>query len=165
MQHFDDLPDIVLGPLADRPEAHWYAAPSGKWCAAQIVEHLALGLEWSARKFEERRSRDPMVRRPRSLFERGAHFLIMNLGWFPSGFEAPSASVPAARVEGGIAESHFRHGVARHQELARLLLPARARDLLVRHPRFGDLTLPEWLEFHVRHARHHARQIRARLPA
>ena len=32
-----------------------------------------------------------------------------------------------------------------------------------KHPAFGDLTLPEWLQFHVRHCAHHAKQIRARL--
>jgi hypothetical protein len=33
----------------------------------------------------------------------------------------------------------------------------------VKHPRLGDLTLPEWMEFHLRHARHHVKQIRRRL--
>jgi hypothetical protein len=164
MERFTELPEIVLGPLVQRPDAHWYTAPTGKWCAAQIVEHLALGLEWSAGRFEQRRSRDPMVRRPRTFFERGAYLLVMELRWFPSGFEAPSASVPAPRVTRGAAEAHFRTGVERHLALGQLLLPTRARDLFVKHPRFGDLTLPEWLEFHLRHARHHARQIRARIP-
>jgi hypothetical protein len=27
----------------------------------------------------------------------------------------------------------------------------------------GDLALSEWMDFHVRHARHHARQIRERI--
>jgi len=43
------------------------------------------------------------------------------------------------------------------------LLPARRNDLFVKHPRLGDLTLEEWARFHDVHARHHARQIRARL--
>jgi len=53
--------------------------------------------------------------------------------------------------------------VTRFLALARELLPDRQADLFVRHPAFGDLTLPEWLRFHVRHCAHHARQIRARL--
>jgi hypothetical protein len=165
MPDFEALPEIVLGPLAGRPDGHWYAAPPGKWCAAQIVEHLALGLAWSAGGFEERRARDPMIRRPRTASQRVAYWLIMELGWIPSGFEAPSGSVPAPRVERKAAEAHFRSGVERHLALTQLLLPARAHDLFIKHPRLGDLTLPEWLQFHVRHARHHARQIRARMPA
>jgi len=28
---FADLPQLVLGPLAGRPEADWHRAPPGKW--------------------------------------------------------------------------------------------------------------------------------------
>jgi hypothetical protein len=45
----------------------------------------------------------------------------------------------------------------------RELLPARSQDLFVKHPRLGDLTIPEWIRFHGIHVRHHARQIRARI--
>lgn len=163
MTNFADLPDFVLGPLVGRSDAEWHKAPPGKWDAAQIVEHLALGLEWSANGFEERRARDPMVRRPLRLAERVAKVLAMDIGWFPPGLEAPSKAVPAPQVERAAAESHFRQGVARNLELARLMLPARAHDLFIKHPRMGDLTLEEWMEFHVRHARHHVRQIRERM--
>ncbi len=160
---FADLPEIVLGPLADRSDAEWHAAPAGKWNAAQIVEHLALGLEWSGKGFEERRARDPMTRRPRTLLQRLANALIMGLGVFPPGRKAPQASVPAAYVPRAGADAHFREGVARFLELEKLLLPARRSDLFVKHPRLGDLTLEEWERFHVIHARHHARQIRRRV--
>jgi len=163
MSRLSDLPKIVLGPLADRPDADWYRAPPGRWTSAQIVEHLALGIEWSAVGFEDRRARDPMVRRPLTLRERLGKVLGMHLGFFPPFLEAPSKSVPAAHVERQAAETHFRSAVAKFEAVATLLLPARARDLFVKHPRMGDLTLEEWMEFHRRHARHHARQIRQRV--
>jgi len=47
--------------------------------------------------------------------------------------------------------------------LERELLPRRRADLFVKHPRMGDLTLEEWMRFHLIHARHHARQIRRRI--
>ena len=164
MTHFADLADIVLHPFADRPDDAWYVAPPGKWNSAQIVEHLALGLEWSAAGFEERRARDPMVRRPRTMVERAARLLVMHIGWIPRGLEAPSRAIPTPHVERAVAESRFRRGVERNLELAQLLLPARARDLFVKHPRMGDLSLTEWMDFHVVHARHHARQMRERMP-
>jgi hypothetical protein len=163
MTRFADLADIVLRPFADRPDDAWYVAPPGKWNAAQIVEHLALGLEWSAAGFEERRARDPMLRRPRTIPERVARVLVMHLGWIPSGLEAPRRAIPTPHVERAVAEARFRRGVERNLELAQLLLPARARDLFVKHPRMGDLTLTEWMDFHVVHARHHARQMRERM--
>lgn len=160
---FADLPDIVLGPLVGRPDPDWYQAPPGKWCAAQIVEHLALALEWSSLGFAERRAREPMARRPRTLAERVGYWAVLGLGWMPPGLEAPKGSRPAERVERAATEARFRQGVARFEELARVLLPTRRLDLFVKHPRMGDLTLEEWMAFHVIHARHHAKQIRARL--
>ena len=164
MTRFEDLPDLVLRPFAERRDDAWYVAPSGKWNSAQIVEHLAMGIEWSATGFDERRARDPMVRRPRTIPERVARVLVMHIGWFPPGVRAPSRAIPTPHVDRTVAEHRFRHAVQRHREVAQLLLPARAQDLFLKHPRFGDLTLPEWTEFHVRHARHHVRQMRERMP-
>lgn len=165
MASFADLPTIVLGPLNDRAEADWYKAPRGHWCSAQIVEHLALSIEWCAAGFEDRRARDPMVRRPLKLHERIARFLVLDLGVFPPFAKAPDRSVPPERLERGAAEMHFRAALEHLENVAQLLLPARARDLFVKHPRLGDLTLEEWMAFHVRHARHHAKQIRQRCAA
>ena len=165
MATFTDLPDIVLSPLKTRPDTDWYKAPAGHWCSAQIVEHLALGIEWCAAGFEDRRARDPMVRRPLKLLERIARILVMDLGFFPPFMQAPDRSVPPEKVERGAAEMHFRAALEHTDKVVKLLLPTRSRDLFVKHPRLGDLTLEEWLEFHVRHARHHAKQIRQRLSA
>ena len=83
MKRFADLPEIVLGPLEGRPDGDWQLAPPGKWTSAQIVEHLALALEWCATGFEERRARDPMLRRPSTFAQRVGKVLVMDFGWFP----------------------------------------------------------------------------------
>lgn len=163
MTALSQLPDIVLGPLAGRPDADWQRGPAGKWTPAQIVEHLAIGLTWSAEKFEQRRAYAPMARRRRRVIERLASAAILGLRWYPQGSRAPEGSRPGPHVTRADAEAHFRGGVAHWEALERLLLPARRHDLFVRHPRLGDLTLEEWLRFHVVHARHHAKQIHARL--
>jgi DinB superfamily len=165
MTRFEDIPDLVLGPLAGRPDDDWYRAPVGKWNPAQIVDHLGLGLEWTAAGFEARRARDPMVRRRRTLAQRAARVLVMDLGVFPPGLDAPKDAIPAPHASRAAAEAQLRQGFDHLREVAGLLLPTRARDLFVKHPFMGDLTLPEWMAFHVRHAKHHTRQIRRRLGA
>ena len=160
---FAAIPDVVLGPLAGRPETDWYRAPSGKWTPAQIVHHLAISLETSSRTFDERRGKPPMRRRPRTPRERIAYLLVLQIGWVPSGRQAPAVTRPAERPDARAVERQLRDGVARFLTLAQELLPARRDDLFVKNPALGDLTLPEWLRFHVRHCAHHARQIRARL--
>src|SRR5436309_76360 len=138
-------------------------APPGKWTPAQIVHHLAISLETSGRVFEERRAKPPMRRRPRTVRERLGYFLVLQIGWTPSGREAPAMTRPAERPEPRAVERQLRDGVARFLALGRDLLPARRDDLFVKNPALGDLTLPEWLRFHIRHCAHHAKQIRARL--
>lgn len=160
---FAAIPELVLGPLAGRPAADWHRAPPGKWTAAQIVHHLAISIDGSGRLFEERRGKPPMRRRPRSVRQRLGQVVYLDVGWIPSGRRAPAATEPAQRPDAGAVEQQLRDGVARFLALARELLPARQDDLFVKHPAFGDLTLPEWLRFHVRHCAHHATQIRALL--
>ena len=160
---FAAIPDVVLGPLAGRPEADWHRAPLGKWTAAQIVHHLAISVDGSGRIFEDRRAKPPMRRRPRPLRQRLGQFVYLDVGWIPSGRPAPAATQPAERPDAGAVERQLRGGVARFLALARELLPVRRDDLFVKHPAFGDLTLPEWLRFHVRHCAHHAKQIRTLL--
>ena len=162
-EEFAAIPDVVLGPLVGRPEAAWHRAPSGKWTAAQIVHHLAISIDGSGRLFEERRAKPPMRRRPRLLRQRLGQFVYLDLGWIPSGRPAPEATRPADAPDARAVERQLRDGVARFLALAHELLPARQSDLFVKHPAFGDLTLPEWLRFHIRHCAHHAKQIRALL--
>lgn len=163
MKGFDAIPDVVLGPLASRAEADWYRAPPGKWSPAQIVQHLALSLETSARTFDERKARPPMQRRPRGMLQHLAYVLVLRLGWSPLERDAPAAVRPADRPNARDVEQQFREAVARWRALERRLLPARATDLFLKHPALGDLTIPEWLRFHVWHCAHHAKQIHARL--
>jgi Protein of unknown function (DUF1569) len=158
-----DLPAIVLGPLRGRPDEDWQRAPAGKWTPAQIVEHLALGIGWSAEKFQARRAHAPMAARPRTPAETIARLLILGLRWFPPGRKAPERSVPPDAPDRQAAESHFLAAIAAWEQLEKELLPRRAGDLYVKHPRLGDLSLEDWMRFHTIHARHHARQIRRRL--
>lgn len=158
-----DLSGLVLGPLAGRPETAWQQAPPDKWTPAQIVEHLALALEMSATTFAARRAKEPMARRGTTFREKIGKVFTFVLGRFPPGLRAPERTTPAPRVDGHAAEAHFRAALSAWEAVERDLLPARRSDLFVKHPRLGDLTLEEWGRFHQVHARHHARQIRARL--
>lgn len=163
MTGFATVPDVVLGPLAHRAEADWYQAPPGKWCPAQIVHHLALSLETSVRAFEDRQARPPMRRRRREPLQRLGYFLVLRLGWSPLQTSAPAGVRPADHPDRRGVEQQFRAAVSRWLTLEGRLLPSRAADLFVKHPALGDLTIPEWLRFHVWHCAHHAKQIHARL--
>lgn len=156
-----ELESVVLGPLAGRPAGDWQKASPGQWTPAQIVEHLALALELSARAFEG--DAVARTRRPKTLVERVATWFVFGLGWIPRGVKATRRSTPAPRVEAGDAERHFRDGLARWQALAARANAPGASSAFVRHPRMGELDFGEWQRFHAWHCRHHARQIQRRL--
>src|SRR5207253_5756261 len=110
---FADLPQLVLGPLAGRPDADWHRAPPGKWSPAQIVQHLAIGIDGSARTFESRRAHAPMRRRSRTVRGRLAYLVILQLGWYPTGFQSPGVLRPVDRPHRAAVERQFREGRAR----------------------------------------------------
>jgi len=157
----DDFAAIALEPLTDRPAADWQKAPAGKWTPAQIIEHLALSFDLSARGFEQ--APPPRPRRARTLLEQVAAFLVFRLGWIPPGVESPRRATPATRIEASKAEQHLRAALARWATLASGPPGDRRPAGFVRHPRLGDLDFDEWLRFHAWHCRHHAKQIRRRL--
>jgi hypothetical protein len=163
MRPLGELPDLVLGPLRGRPDSDSEHAPAGKWTPAQIIEHLALGLTLSAEMLLKRRAHAPMSRRRRTPAEQIARFLILGLRWFPPGRKAPERTTPPPQISRQSAEQHFLAGIELWDQVDRALLPERRADLFAKHPRMGDLNVEEWMRFHVIHARHHARQIRARL--
>src|SRR3989442_15796937 len=139
---FTDVPQLVLGPLAGRPDADWHRAPPGKWSPAQIVQHLAIGIDGSARTFESRRAHAPMRRRPRTVRERLGYLVILQLRWYPTGFQSPAAVRPVERPDRAAGGRQFRGGLARVLALERGLFPARGRGLFVKHPRLRALAPP-----------------------
>lgn len=163
MTAFRDLPHLVLGPLEGEPDSAWTSAPPGKWSPGQIVAHLTTTIDRSAAGFESRADREPMTRRGSGLATALARQLVLGTGWFPPGRRAPEGTAPPPAPDRASTEADFRRGVERFLALEQKLLPARAHDLFLKHPVLGDLTLPEFMRFHVVHARHHARQIRERL--
>jgi hypothetical protein len=160
---FATLDDYILAPLQGRDDAAWSRGPDGRWSPGQIVDHLTNAIELSAQGFGGRIDKPPMARRPPTFKERGAKLLVLGWGVFPGKFQAPKATVPGERPDRATTEARLRAGVAAFLDLERRLLPDRARDLYLKHPRFGDLTLAEFMQFHVRHAVHHRKQIVERL--
>ena len=158
-----ELPVLVLGPLRGRAASEWERGPAGKWTPAQIVEHLAMGLTLSAETFLARKNHAPMTRRARTPAEKIARLFIFGFRWFPPGRKAPERTTPPPHIDRAAAEAHFLAGVEAWDQVDRTLLPERRSNLFVKHPRMGDLTVEEWMRFHVIHARHHARQIRERI--
>ena len=137
---FDTLSDLrsELKSLGDSP-----VRTTGVWSFYQILNHLALGVEWAMLEDKTFLTVDPVLtaERARKLWER-----TRRIGRLSTRVQNPSA--PTAREEGPEA-----------QELKRLLgtldrLEGYADPHPV-HPLFGELSQQDWVAWVLLHCAHH----------
>ncbi|MDP1568983.1 MAG: DinB family protein [Vicinamibacterales bacterium] len=151
------LDDAVAGL---DPAAAAVRPAAGKWSVAEIVEHLALAYEGTVKGME--RVLDTGVPRatPPSPTQRLFKLIIVNLGYFPTGREAPKHVVP----QGVTLEEALARAGAGLERLDLVLDAAAARfgssQKLVNHPILGAFSVQDWRRFHRIHTRHHTRQVR-----
>ncbi len=156
------LEPMVLHPLHGVNGTTWHRAPRRKWCIAQILQHLAIGVDLVAVAFEQRADKPAMQRRSKP-YQTVLRHLVLGVGRIPGGLKAPELTKPEPKPEPDLVTAEFRMGVQNLKGLADNWPRDRQVSLYVRHPLLGDLNFPEWVRFHYLHCRHHAGQIRRRL--
>lgn len=156
------LEPMVLKPLHRLTGDDWHRGPEGKWSIAQIVQHLAIGVDSVAEAFARREDAQGMKRRA-TPHQTVLRHLALGLGRFPPGLESPQGARPDEHPEPDLIQAQFRMGVEQFRDIAERWPRARQEAVFVNHPILGDLNFPEWVRFHFVHCRHHARQIRHRL--
>jgi hypothetical protein len=161
-RQLEAMEELVLNRLGDLTGDDWYRAPDGEWSVAQIISHLAVGMDMVARAFEERADASGMERRATPEQALLRHMLLGN-GEFPERAEAPEMTVPDARPNPEMVVAQFRMAAERMGAMVTEWPEERQLEVFVRHPYVGDLNLPEWVRFHYVHCRHHAKQLEERL--
>jgi hypothetical protein len=133
--------------------------PEGKWCAAQVLEHLYLTYAGSAKGFERCLQEGRPLARTVTLKERVSTFVVTSLGYFPEGRKSPERMVPrgmAAEEVVGVIETKLA-------AMDELITQCEARfgrsTRILDHPVLGPLTARQWRKFHLVHAQHHMKQI------
>jgi hypothetical protein len=161
-RQLEALEQMVLDPLQGVTDGQWHEAPPGRWTLAQILHHLAIGVDAVVAKLEERQERTDLTRRATARQHLMRH-LLLGVGRIPPGRETPAGTRPDDRPDPKLAAAQYRMAVARLATLAETMPEERQARLFVRHPYIGDLNLPEWVRFFYVHSRHHTHQIEVRL--
>lgn len=156
------LEPMVLHPLHGLNGDAWFRAPRRKWCIAQILQHVAIGVDLVATAFEKRADKPDMARRSKP-YQTVLRHLILGVGRIPGGLKAPELTRPEERPDPELISAEFRMAVEKMKQFDADWPKLRQESLYVRHPLLGDLNFPEWVRFHYLHCRHHAGQIRNRL--
>src|SRR6266567_3102611 len=134
--------------------------PPGKWCAAEVLEHLYLTYTGTVKGFQRVDQAGESLATRQSWTQRARTLVVVGLGHLPSGREAPSVArprgVPPEKVLADIGPKIAEmNGI-----IARCEQKLGSRRKLLDHPILGPLTAAQWRKFHLVHGLHHVKQLR-----
>ena len=143
------------------PEAS-RARIDGRWSVAEIVEHLDRTYSGTAKGFERCVEAGAISAKNFSLKGKVRAFVVVTLGFFPEGVQAPKHVIPTSEIDLPTALANARRDLERFDRAAAAAKERFGTGPVLDHPIIGAFTVDQWLRFHVVHTRHHERQIRAR---
>lgn len=133
--------------------------PPGKWCVAEILEHLYLTYTGTIKGFGRVvEAGKPLATWP-TWKQKAQALVVTGFGYLPSGREAPAVARPRgipidqvmteigpkiAGMDGIMAQCAARFG---------------SRIKILDHPILGPLSISQWRKFHLVHGLHHVKQI------
>lgn len=149
--------------LGDLPPGAAESSLPGRWSVAEIVEHLDLTYTKNAAGLRRRLAKPDASPHPRTFRQTVARFVVVGLGYFPSGRESPKSVLPEGRPFAEVRTKLEGHLIDLDQALhdaERAFGPARP---ILDHPVIGPFSVADWRRFHWIHTRHHLRQIERRM--
>jgi hypothetical protein len=149
------LESAVEGMSSEQMSWH----PPGKWCAAEVLEHLYLSYTGTIKGFQRLlEAGAPTAMRP-SAKQRWRVLLVVGFGFLPTGRKAP----PVAEPRGLPAEKVRKEVGTKIEALDAIIAECESRFgrgvVLLDHPMLGPLTGRQWRKFHLVHGMHHRKQI------
>jgi len=133
-----------------------------RWSVTEIVEHLTRAYSGTAKGFERCIEKGASLATTPTFAQGVRQFLVIDLGYFPQGREAPKHIIPTGTLDLPAVLDAVRRDLTRLDAAAAGARQALGTGKMLDHPILGPLTVDQWLKFHVVHSRHHARQIRER---
>jgi hypothetical protein len=133
-----------------------------RWSVCEVVEHLQRAYLGTAKGFERCLEKGEPLATAVPLKKRLQAFVVINLGYFPVGREAPKHIIPTGELDLRAVLDAVRRDLARLDSAALRTREKFGRASVVDHPILGAFSVDQWLKFHLVHTRHHEKQIRAR---
>ncbi|HYA24589.1 MAG TPA: DUF1569 domain-containing protein [Terriglobales bacterium] len=133
--------------------------PEGKWCAAEVLEHLYLTYRGTMKGCERCLEQGKALDRTPTLPDRVRTAVVVSFGYMPPGRKAPAVSVPRGMPAQEIVQAIVPAIVAMDDAITKCEARFGRRTRILDHPILGPLTCSQWRKFHWVHGRHHVRQI------
>jgi len=133
--------------------------PPGKWCAAEVLEHLYLTYTGTIKGFERVMTRGKPLASRASVAHRVRTWVAVGLGQMPAGRKAPAVAQPKGLPLEKVRNEIGAKIVAMDAIIAECEARFGRRVQLLDHPILGPLTAPQWRKLHLVHGRHHQKQL------
>lgn len=163
--YLDRLQQELRNALGGASSASLQSGPPGKWTAAQILEHLFLTYKGTNHGLSKCLEQGSSFASPVTLASRIRSFVVCDLGYFPTGRQAPERATPKGMAAADVHQAIFPE----LEQMDRALTAAEQRfgadTKIFNHPVLGPFSVRQWRKFHFVHGRHHAAQIRYRVAA
>jgi hypothetical protein len=162
--HLEKLQTALSQAIAGVSEEELKRSLPGKWCAAEVLEHLYLTYTGTIKGFSRvLEAGKPLVTAP-TLRHRVRTLVVVGLGHMPQGRKAPPATqprgLPAATVRAEILAKIGEMDEIIGRCESRLGANKRVGKAVLDHPTLGPLTASQWRKFHFVHGLHHVKQLR-----
>jgi hypothetical protein len=155
----DKLKQSLESAVEGMSSEQWNWHPPGKWCAAEVLEHLYLTYTGTIKGFERvLTSGKPLGSRP-SVRDRVKTLVVVGFGHMPGGVKAPAVAVPKGLSADKVHHEFGAKIVEMDAIIARCEARFGRRVHVLDHPILGPLTAPQWRKMHVVHGRHHHKQL------
>lgn len=152
----DEIADAISGLSAEQLTWH----PEGKWCLAEVLEHLYLTYHGTVRGCERCLEQGKPLARSPNFQDRLRTAVVVTLGYMPEGRKAPERSTPRGMPAEQAAKSIGPELTAMDAAIAKCEQKFGKSTRVLDHPILGPLTAQQWRKFHWVHGQHHLKQIR-----
>src|ERR1700730_2552048 len=133
--------------------------PPGKWCAAQVLEHLYLTYSGTIEGFERVMTTGKPLASRASMTHRVRTLVVVGCGHMPGGVKAPAVAVPKGLPAEIVRNEFGAKIVAMDAIITQCETRFGRRVPVLDHPILGPLTAPQWRKLHVVHGWHHHQQL------
>jgi hypothetical protein len=160
-KEFERLRSSLEATIAGASNDELAFHPEGKWCAAEVLEHLSRTYFGTSGVLRKTLAGGAALTNPRSAKDRVAQFVVTTLGVLPGGRQAPAPTVP----KGIGPEQAVREIRANFDDMEKVVADAEQKfgkkAIVGVHPILGPLNAHQWRRFHLAHGLHHCKQIDA----
>jgi hypothetical protein len=151
----ENLESAVEGMSSE--QLRWHLP--GKWCAAEVLEHLYLTYTGTIKGLERVMTSGKPLSTKASMTHRLLTFVVVDLGHMPTGRKTPAVAQPRGLPTEQVRKEIGAKLVAMDAIIAECEARFGRHVKLLDHPILGPLTATQWRTLHLVHGRHHQKQL------